>query len=218
MDGTLILQFFYPSRCRACSVLVQPKEFLCPSCLSLVKPVVSLYLPITKKQVLKVYAAGAYQDPLRSLVLKKLGADILASKQLGAFMVKMIPFDVIPCDVLIPVPLHWTRYASRGYNQAVEMAKVIGKAVDAPVLPLLARHKRTVFQSRLTSDERQHNVADAFDVSWRYYWSNKQFLQGKNIVIVDDLYTTGATVKSMARALLAFQPQSITAVVACRAL
>lgn len=218
MDGALILQFFYPSRCRSCSVLVPPTEFLCLSCLSLVKPVVSLYMPVTKKQVLKVYAAGAYQDPLRSLVLKKLGSDILASKQLGAFMVNMIPFNVIPCDVLVPVPLHWTRYAGRGYNQATEMARVIGKSVNAPVIPLLARHKRTVFQSRLTSDERQENVADAFTVSWRYQWFNKQSLQGKHIVIVDDLYTTGATVKSVARALLPFQPQSITAVVACRAI
>lgn len=199
-------------------MLVPSPEFLCPACLSLVKPVVSLYMPITKKQVLKVYAAGAYQDPLRSLVLKKLGSDILASKQLGAFMVKMIPFNVIPCDVLIPVPLHWTRYACRGYNQATEMARIIGKSVNAPVVPLLARYKRTVFQSRLTSEERQGNVADAFTVSWRYRWLNNQSLQGKHIVIVDDLYTTGATVKSVARALLAFQPQSITAVVACRAL
>jgi predicted amidophosphoribosyltransferase len=133
-------------------------------------------------------------------------------------MVKMIPFDVIPCDVLVPIPLHWTRYACRGYNQATEMAKVIRQTVKAPVTPVLVRHKRTVFQSRLTGAERQDNVGDAFGVAWRYRNADTSSFKGKHIVLVDDLYTTGATVKSAARVLLTFQPKSITAVVACRAL
>ncbi len=215
---TSLLQFFYPARCRACFDLVPPKEFLCCSCLGRVKPVVSLYIPITKKYVLKVYAAGAYQDPLRQMVLKKIGSDILASKQLGAFMLNMIPFDVIPCDVLVPIPLHWTRYAQRGYNQATEMAKVIGKTIKAPVIPVLTRHKRTVFQWRLTGLERQDNVKDAFAISWRYRIKAGNQLKGKHIVLVDDLYTTGATVKSAARCLIAYEPASITAIVACRAI
>ena len=212
------LQFFYPSRCRSCNILVTPEEFLCSSCLTQVKPVVSLYIPLTKKHVLRVYAAGAYQDPLRSMVLKKIGANMLASKQLGRFMVQMIPFQVIPCDILVPIPLHWTRYAHRGYNQATEMAKVIGRAVDSPVMQMLTRQKRTVFQSTLSGADRQDNVKDVFKIGWHYNMKDAEQFKGKNIVLVDDLYTTGATIKSAARALLVYQPKSITAVVACRAL
>ncbi len=215
---TSLLQFLYPSRCRSCLDLIPPQEFLCCSCLARVKPVVSLYVPITKKYVLKVYAAGAYQDPLRPMVLKKIGSDILASKQLGAFMLKMIPFAVIPCDILVPIPLHWTRYAGRGFNQATEMAKVIGRTIKAPVIPILARHKRTIFQYRLRGAERQDNLADAFGISWRYRMMGGNQFKGKHIVLVDDLYTTGATIKSAAKALLVYEPLSITAIVACRAL
>ncbi len=215
---TTLLQCFYPARCRSCNELIPPEDFLCCTCLATVKPVVSLFVPLSKKYVVKVYAAGAYQNPLRPLVLKKIQADLLASKQLGCFMVNMIPFDVIPCDILVPIPLHWTRYAIRGYNQAHEIAKVIGKSINAPVHGALARHKRTVFQARLTGTERQGNVDDAFSLAWRYRLGNKNQIHNKHVVIVDDLYTTGATIKSAARALVPYQPASITAVVACRAL
>lgn len=213
-----VLQFFYPSRCRSCNVIITPEAFLCSSCLALVKPVVSLHIPVTKKHVLRIYAAGAYQEPLRGLVLKKISSDLLASKQLGKFMCQMIPFHVIPCDILVPIPLHWTRYAHRGYNQAKEIAKVIGRHVNAPVMNMLVRHKRTVFQSTLSGDDRQDNVKDVFKIGYFYNMRNAEQFKGKNIVLVDDLYTTGATVKSAARALLAYNPASITVVVACRAL
>ncbi len=211
------LEFFYPSNCRSCSALVPAKKFLCCSCFALVKPVVTLYVPVTKQQNLSVYAAGLYEEPLRSMVLKKMRSDILACKQLGSLMVQMIPFHAIPCDILVPIPLHWARYSQRGYNQATEMARIIGRSLDIQVVPFLTRRKNTTFQSRLTSAERQENVNAAFGVCWRSrLWADKHYT-GKHIVLVDDLYTTGATVKSAAHALLAYKPKSITVVVACRA-
>lgn len=211
-----ILQLVYPAQCRSCSALVSPEKFLCNKCFASVKPVVSLFIPVHKKRILKVYAAGAYQDPLRSLILKKISSDLLASRQLGTFMLDMIPFDVIQADLLIPVPLHWTRYAKRGYNQAHEMAKVIGDHLNIPVLQLITRKRRTQFQAHLAAQDRQKNVEAAFKISWWYTTSIKNYVAGKNIVLVDDLYTTGATLKSMAQLLTAYEPKSLSAVVTCR--
>lgn len=212
------LQFFYPSHCRSCGCLVLPDAFLCTTCLSKGKPLVSLYIPLTKKYVMSVFAAGAYQDPLRSLVLGKLSSDLLASKQLGRFMIDMIPFQHIQCDLLIPIPLHWSRYAHRGYNQATEIARVIGKKIRTPVKPILARHKRTAYQSTLAKADRQKNVQAVFKINWLYSKKCGESIKGKHIVLIDDLYTTGATLKNAAHILLPYEPASITAVVACRAI
>ena len=212
----MIFQLFYPSFCRSCNVLVLQRSVFCDDCLQKVKPVVSVYLPITPKKPLKLFAISAYKNPIRPLILKKSYSDILASKQLAQLIFDMTPIKDLNFDYIVHIPLHWTRYAKRGYNQSAVMAKVLSKKLKIPHLNVLKRKKRTIFQSKLSFEKRQENLKDAFSVRFRYKQEGGKFLKDKKILLVDDLCTTGATLKNAARILLKFEPQSISAVVACR--
>jgi ComF family protein len=100
--------------------------------------------------------------------------------------------------VLVPVPLHRARQFSRRYNQSTELARALGRLTGLPVDPVLVlRRKNTRQQVGLSGDARRRNVAGAFaphpDALWR--------LRGRRVIIVDDVITTGATVKAVTRAL-----------------
>lgn len=101
-------------------------------------------------------------------------------------------------DYVIPVPLHRRRKWFRGFNQAVCVAEEIGKRLHIPVISVaLERWYYTRPQKNLENQDRRENVKDAFRVSER--WREK--LCGKCILLVDDIYTTGATLESCASVL-----------------
>jgi ComF family protein len=209
-------RLLYPSFCRSCNKLIEQNAVFCCECDKKIKPIVSVFLPITSKHSLKVFAVSDYKNPLRSLILKKSFSDMLACKQLAKLILQKTPIKDLDIDYIVSIPLHWTRYAKRGFNQSHVMSSVLGKGMNVPTLKLLRRKKRTVFQSKLSSDERQINVKGVFDLSFRYKSKDLSFLKDKNILLVDDLCTTGATLKNAARVLLKFKPKSISAAVACR--
>lgn len=209
-----VLRLIYPSFCRSCSSIIERDQSFCFPCQNKIKPVVTIFLPLTKKYVINVYAACAYKDPVKALIFKKFSYDTLACNQLANLMVDFVPFNSIKPDLFIPVPLHWTRFAWRGYNQAEIIAKHIGKRLNIPTLNIVKRTHRTAFQSKLDSQQRQKNVEMAFEIKSKYIVNNP--IKGKNIVIIDDLFTTGATIKSVARSLSKLEPASICVAVACR--
>ena len=97
-----------------------------------------------------------------------------------------------------PVPLHWTRLFARRYNQAAMLAHVIGAHLRIPVIPdLLTRKRRTPSQGRLSRDARRRNVAGAFAVTP----AQREQLRGQRILLIDDVYTTGATLGACSRVL-----------------
>lgn len=190
----------------------------CNDCESVIKPVVSLPLALTQKHTMSVAAGCAYVDPVKKLVVRKFSQDMRASRQLAEIMIATIPKNYFEADYLIPVPLHWTRYARRGFNQSLVIARVLGKHYNIPVLNALSRGKRTAFQSTLTHDLRHDNVVDAFGLKTFFGLRSLTHLRGKRLVLVDDLCTTGATLVSAAKVLHMLKPEGINAVVACRAL
>jgi len=97
-------------------------------------------------------------------------------------------------DLVVPVPLHWRRLNWRGFNQAEEIAK----AIDGQPLRLskmLIRTKNTKQQARLKLEERKENVKGAFKVV------NRDKLKGKRILLMDDVFTTGESMKECCRVL-----------------
>lgn len=112
--------------------------------------------------------------------LQRTGADMLAY-----------------ADYLVPVPLHRWRFMRRRYNQAAIMAYALSKVTNIKCIPdLLMRMRPTATQGHLNPGERQKNVRKAFALNPRCD------VKGKNIVLIDDVYTTGATVKECAETLL----------------
>ena len=100
--------------------------------------------------------------------------------------------DELP-EVLLPVPLHWWRQWRRGYNQAEELARIIGGALQIPVdSHCLRRARATPPQARLHKQQRKKNLQAAFAISPSNY---------RHVAIVDDVVTTGATAEQLTRLL-----------------
>jgi ComF family protein len=115
-------------------------------------------------------------------------------------------------DRIIPVPLHTRRLRSRGYNQALEIARPIARALDVPLdYDSLIRTRATAAQSDLPVEQRRRNMRGAFAVRAQ---SN---LSGLRIALVDDVMTTGSTVQAASRALLAAGADEVEVWVAARA-
>lgn len=101
-------------------------------------------------------------------------------------------------ELVIPVPLSRPRFLERGYNQSEALAEGIGKALEVPVeADLLRRSRPTRTQTRLTAAERWTNVSGAFQVT------DPASLEGRHVLLVDDVLTTGATLTAAAQALSA---------------
>ena len=99
-------------------------------------------------------------------------------------------------DLIVPVPLHKSRERTRGFNQACELSKPLGKMAQIPVFTsLLLRVRPTKVQAGLSRRERRLNVAGAFKVS------QTQAIEDKALLLVDDVFTTGATLNECAKIL-----------------
>ena len=100
-------------------------------------------------------------------------------------------------DLIISVPLHRFRYIKRKYNQADILAKALSKKTTIPYHPhILIRKRATVSQGHMKAAERKRNVAGAFGIK------NHSAIKGKNILVIDDVFTTGATLNECTKILL----------------
>jgi len=200
------------TRCMSCRMVLAQEAVFCDACLCLVQPVASLRCAITPTNVMRVFALSAYKEPVRSLIMAKHYDNRVAGKQLALLLWRYSAISHIPFDYLVPIPLHWLRYASRGYNQAEVMAQELSRLSGKPVVSLLKRVRKSSFQAGLSAPDRKRNVKSIFALDNRL---SPEHYHGKRFMLVDDLMTTGATLQEGARALLPLSV-SIDAVVACR--
>ena len=195
-----IFDFFLPRLCPSCGSKLNPgEESICVDCFLKIKPAspgrlthdfdhmfkakgiitgfTSLYIFEKDKEIQKIIHAIKYQKRFRTgeLLGKLLGEKILNEN-----------WDI---DLIIPVPLHRLKQAERGYNQSFYIAwgvnKILRKILDDKILK---RSKYTETQTAMNIVERVENISGAFAVK------NKDFIKGNNILIIDDVITTGATV------------------------
>lgn len=211
MLATLIRQTLFPPFCAFCRTFLDTDASLCTECDQLIKPIVTCPLKITQNYEVKVFAAGEYKDPLRTLILSKKYGQIKSAQLLGDLVWDHSYVGNVAFDLIVPIPLHWTRYAWRWFNQAHEMAKSISKKSGKPVLSALVRSKRTRFQAEFSRQERAQNVKDVFGLA-----VNSALLKDKHILLVDDVMTTGATLKEAVKVLRTHGASSVTIAVASR--
>lgn len=105
--------------------------------------------------------------------------------------VGLLPAEI---DAVLPVPLHWRRQALRGFNQAVEIARPVCRQAGLARVTGVSRSRHTPYQSGLSADRRQRNLRNAFRVRGGVAY--------RHVLIVDDVITTGATCRQVARVLL----------------
>jgi len=159
-------------------------------------------------------AAVRYDDVARTLVhaLKYQDRTDLAPA-MGRWMARAGRELIREADALIPVPLHWRRGWSRRYNQSGALARVIEQQTGAKVVSeALRRVRPTQQQIGLSRAQRASNVQGAFKVSP----DRQSEIQGRRVVLIDDVLTSGATVDACARALLRAKAASVDVVVFAR--
>lgn len=160
-------------------------------------------------------AAWSYEGPITDVVraLKFGRLDYL-----GAHLAREIRELVSPDDAwdgVVPVPLHWRRRWSRGFDQAERIARPLARLLDAPFLPVLRRSRPTRRQARLSRDERLLNPRRAFALRHRGS-AGRRMVAGLRLVLVDDVATTGATLGAAAETLRCAGAREVLALVAAR--
>ena len=175
-----------------------PKNLLaCPRCaLPLAAPAPACGFCIKSEPAFtSTLAPMQYQVPLSTLVPRfKFHQDLAAGRLLAELFCRNTS-DFARPDVLVPVPLHSTRLRQRGFDQALELAKMIAKHKALPLRSdLLIRTRNTAAQSHLDSRQRRKNCRNAFAVVDK--------VLPNHIALIDDVMTTGATVRECAKVLL----------------
>lgn len=140
------------------------------------------------------HAAMEYAFPADKLIQAlKYGGHLALANLLGEWLAAALTDHARP-DTLLPMPLHPARLKSRGFNQALEIARVLARRFDLPLAPALAqRVLDTTPQASLPLDARHRNMKGAFICD--------QDLQGQHIAVVDDVMTSGATLNELAKTL-----------------
>ena len=177
-------------KCACCGLpfefkLKNGKELLCPKCLK------------KAYKFDKAVSTVRYDEFSKKIILPLKHADKTQYAKSIASMMSMSGRKLAKeSDYIIPVPIHITRMLKRKYNQASLIATYLSKIYSKPVLyTTLLRVKSTPSQGHLSTLERKQNVSGVFSVK------NPAKIKGKNILLIDDVFTTGATVNECARVL-----------------
>jgi ComF family protein len=172
--------------CPRCALPLETPAPLCGECLERAPPFAAAVAPFV------------YAHPLDMLTTRlKFGRNLAAGRVLGELWVDALR-DARPAlpHALVPVPLHADRLRERGYNQALELARPLAAALQIPLRDdLLLRTRATSAQSNLDAIARRKNLRGAFSVA-------ADAALPAHVAVVDDVMTTGATLRECARTLL----------------
>ncbi len=215
----VVVDAVIPPRCLGCGAVVEAAGVLCAGCWSRVTFIApplcaacGLPFPFDpgagflcadcvrqRPPFARARAALVYDDGSRDMILAFKHADRTdAAPAFAAWMRRAGADLVADAEVVVPVPLHWTRLFRRRYNQAALLAHAIGRSSGIPVAPdALVRRRRTPSQGTQSREGRFRNVAGAFTVPER----RRIQVEGRRVLLIDDVLTVGATAVACTRAL-----------------
>ena len=224
----------WENRCRVCGDPCPPGDAitLCPKCAEELRPIREGFCPCCG-QILKktdkrrffcpdclfdpppwqeIHLFGAYKNLLRDLLIDfKFRGNLASGHLVGALLARSMPdsFRNAP-HILVPMPLSRERLQERGFNQVLELARPVIRRFSFPLATdILTRVKNTAPQSSLKGGERRANITGAFSVA-------PDKVAGKHIILMDDVMTTGCTLREAAKVLLAAGAASICVLIAAR--
>lgn len=194
-----ILNLIYPPNCVICGK--DNREYLCKKC----EKIVSKYvLNKTKKYLTKYFDSHIYIFKYEGII-RELIIDYKFKEKsyLCELFVKFLIKNEKICrffktyDIIMPVPIHKKRKAQRGYNQSALIARKIVQKWNNLQLEenVLQKQKNTIQQSKLNKKDRIENAKNVYKID------NKEKINNKNIILIDDIYTTGSTANECAKIL-----------------
>lgn len=156
------------------------------------------------------YSFGSYETELRALIqLFKYGRVETLARPLGKLIRSALPREQ-RFDVIVPMPLHWMRRWSRGFNQSEQLAGEVSRYTGIPMRRLVRRTRSTAAQAGLTDAQRRDNVARAFRMR------ASGWITGSRVLLIDDVLTTGATAGACAAVLKKGGARSVTVLTLAR--
>lgn len=218
MDGIKrkLIGLLYPKRTKCCVCGREAKESVCSSCLSQLEYIEGRVCLKCGKGIEDEYDANVCPDcegdnknfdmAFSCFQYKDMGKTIIhklkyenckeVSYTLGRLMYQKIVDEGMNLDAVVPVPIHESKEAIRGFNQAQLIAEEIAAGLGIPLWNCISRTKATTDQFKLDKVNRNLNVHNAFCMDMLYNDVKKE-----NILLVDDVYTTGSTVNECCRIL-----------------
>lgn len=205
-----LLNVMYAPTCVACGeTLVGDESLLCIECISHIpftnfattpgnqlELLLENTIPHVKAASLMYFEKGEVSQSIIHSI--KYHGDLKLAHRFGRLLGKALAdshrFDDV--DIIVPVPLHFLKWYKRGFNQSREISEGIAKIFKRPVKNrVIARTRYTETQTHKSHSERTHNVVDAFKVR------NSERIKSKHILLVDDVITTGSTIRACYAAL-----------------
>lgn len=206
-----LVDWVFPRHCYLCATLLTEQEAICPECqLTLpwnIRACHRCALPIAADgqcgaclinppAFAHCIAPFLYEPPISTLIIQlKFQQKLHCARILGGLLLESIRHQSLELpEYIIPVPLHSRRIRERGFNQAIEIARPLSKALKIPVLlDSCYRRKNTLPQSQLSARGRRRNLAAAFGMA--------KSLPFQHVAIIDDVMTTGQTVRVLSQML-----------------
>lgn len=207
-----MLFFIFPRKCEMCETI--SKSYICDKCKSKLEKT-ELYLNRIddySKDNTKYFDEHAYIFEYNSIIREKIIEYKFKNKPyLGKMFSEFFVKNEKMCgffekyDIIIPVPMTNKKIKERGYNQTEIIARIISKNITNITIQkkVLIKYKDNKVQSRLNKKQRQHNVKDVYKLS------GGEIIKDRNVLILDDIYTTGATCNECAKTLRNEQPKKI---------
>jgi ComF family protein len=209
-----LLDLLYPPRCGGCGKF--GVGWWCAECQArtawLKEQERIREIDVAPGQSLMVISSAIFEPPLREGIhaFKYEGTPQLAST-FAHSMFEAWRVSGLAADLIVPVPLHASRLRERGFNQSELLVKHLNRTTGIPIEPkVLRRIRHTQQQAHLSAAERKANVRDAFI-------ADASLANGKHILLVDDVLTTGATLAECATALRSAGAQNVLALTLARA-
>ena len=187
---------------------------VCPGCggeLDSALAVCSLCLNESERPWQRGYSVLEYRDSARKLVsMMKYGNSPELARPLGALLAQKLTKLDLETDMIVPVPLHFRRQWTRGYNQSQLLAEVAGKHLGIPVVNAVKRGGSRSRQAGRNRQERHRALTGIFSLR-----SNVS-LEGRHVLLLDDVITTGATLTAVSRVVLKGKPASLHVITLAR--
>lgn len=191
-----ISSIIFSNQCILCELKSDTEKLICSACFDT--------LPIHETQnntafpIDHIHTLFHYSTPISELIWKlKFEGDLSIAQLFAQYWIDYLKNYFLPSalpDVIIPVPLHFSRLKQRGFNQALEIAKPIGKYFMIPIdTRACIKIKNTKPQSSLSAEKRKSNLKNAFGLSYA--------IHAEHAVIIDDVITTGNTASEIAQLL-----------------